>query len=61
MNMRNIYISLLAFNGIIFPGSWLLRDSETGVQTVVIVAFVISLTLLHVLDDRDRQRKQSRN
>jgi hypothetical protein len=61
MNMRNVYISLLAFNGIIFPGGWLLRDSEAGVQAVVVVAFAISLTLLNVLDDRDRRREQSRN
>lgn len=61
MSMRNVYISVLAFNGILFPGSWLLRDSEAGVQVVVVVAFAISLTLLHVLDDRDRRRKQGRN
>ena len=61
MTMRNVYISLLVFNGILFPGGWLLRDSEAGVQAVVVAAFAISLTLLHMLDGRDRRRQQSRN
>jgi hypothetical protein len=58
---RNFYISLLVFNGILFLGGWLARDSEAGVQAVVVGAFAIGLTLLHVLDDRDRRRRQSRN
>jgi hypothetical protein len=61
MVTRNFYISLLVANGILFLGGWLLRDSEAGVQAVVVAAFAIGLTLLHVLDDRDRRRKQSRN
>jgi hypothetical protein len=54
-------MSLLVFNGILFSGGWLLRHSEAGVQVVVVAAFAIGLTLLHVLDDRDRRREQSRN
>jgi hypothetical protein len=59
MITRNFYISLLVFNGILFSGGWLLRESEAGVQAVVVAAFAIGLTLLHVLDDRDQRRKQS--
>lgn len=58
---RNFYISLLVFNGILFPGGWLLRHSEAGVQAVVVVAFAVGITLLHVLDDRERRRKQGDN
>jgi len=57
---RNFYISLLVFNVILFAGGWLLRDSEAGVQAVVVVAFAVGLTLLHVLDDRDRRGRRSR-
>lgn len=59
MITRNFYISLLVFNCILFLGGWLLRDSEAGVQAVVVAAFAIGLTLLHVLDDRDRRHKRS--
>ncbi len=59
MITRNFYISLLVFNAILFSGGWLLRGSEAGVQAVVVTAFAIGLTLLHVLDDRDRRRKQN--
>jgi hypothetical protein len=58
---RNFYISLAIFNGILFLGGWLVRDSEAGVQAVVVAAFAIGLTLLHVLDDRDRRGKQNRS
>lgn len=59
MITRNFYISLLIFNVILFAGGWLLRDSEAGVQAVVIMAFAVGLTLLHVLDNRDRRSKRS--
>jgi hypothetical protein len=41
---------------ILFGGGLLLRHSEAGVQAVVVVAFVVGLTMLEVLDDRDRRR-----
>jgi len=56
MITRNFYISLAVFNLILFSGGWLLRHSEAGVQAVVVVAFIVGLTMLHVLDDRDRRR-----
>ena len=54
MITRNFYISLLVFNVILFGGGLLLRHSEAGVQAVVVVAFVVGLTMLEALDDRDR-------
>jgi len=59
MITRNFYISLLVFNVILFGGGLLLRDSDAGVQAVVVVAFAVGLTLLHVLDDRDRRTRQT--
>ncbi len=56
MITRNFYFSLLVANVILFGGGWLLRHSEAGVQAVVVASFAIGLTLLHVLDDRDRRR-----
>ena len=56
MITRNFYISLLVFNVILFGGGLLLRHSEAGVQAVVVVAFIVGLTMLEVLDDRDRRR-----
>jgi hypothetical protein len=46
----------VVFNLILFVGAWLLRDSEAGVQAVVVVAFAVGLTMLEVLDSRDRRR-----
>ena len=56
MITRNFDISLLVFNVILSRGGLLLRHSEAGVQAVVVVAFVVGLTILHVLDARDRRR-----
>jgi hypothetical protein len=56
MITRSFYISLVVFNLILFVGGWLLRHSEAGVQAIVVVAFTVGLTVLHVLDDRDRRR-----
>ena len=56
MITRNFYISLVVFNLILFVGGWLLRDSEAGVQAVVVLAFAVGLTMLEVLDSRDRRR-----
>jgi len=60
MITRNFYISLVVFNLILFVGGWLLRDSEAGVQAVVVVAFAVGLTMLEVLDSRDRRRTSGR-
>lgn len=56
MVTRNFYISLVVFNLILFVGGWLLRHSEAGVQAVVVIAFAVGLTMLEVLDSRDRRR-----
>ena len=58
MITRNFYISLVVFNLILFVGGWLLRDSEAGVQAVVVIAFAVGLTMLEVLDGRDRRRSR---
>jgi len=55
---RNFYITLFIAGCIIFVGGTLAGDSEIGGMVVVIAAFVIGLTLLDVLDSRERRRKQ---
>ena len=58
MITRNFYISLVVFNLILFGGGLLLRHSEAGVQAVVVIAFAVGLTMLEVLDGRDRRRSR---
>lgn len=57
MGMRNIYISVLAFIGIMSLGILLFRDSQAALGAVQAVAFAAGFTLLHLLDGRDRRRR----
>ncbi len=57
---RNFYISLAIGVCILFVGGYVFRDSEIGSFAVLVATFGVSLTLIHVLDDRDRRRKQQR-
>jgi len=57
MGMRNIYISLLVFIGIAFPGALLLRPLGGGaIQAIGVVALVTSYTVLRVLYGRGLYR-----
>jgi hypothetical protein len=58
LSRRNFVISLLVTACILLPGSLLLRDSETAVQANAVVSFVIGLSLLLFLDERERKRRR---
>jgi len=61
MGPRNIVIAWVAFTGILFPGGLLFRDSEAILVAFQVVAFAVGFTVLHVLDGRDRRRRQPRS
>lgn len=58
MAAKNIYISVLAFICILFPGGALFRHSQGLMFLVEFAAFVVMFALLHALDDRDRRHRQ---
>ena len=58
MIARNFYISMTIAVIILFSGGFLFKGSEGLMWVVQILSFSVGLTLLHVLDDRDRRRKQ---
>ncbi|HKB52185.1 MAG TPA: hypothetical protein VKC63_12260 [Solirubrobacterales bacterium] len=55
---KNFYITLAIAACILFVGGFLFRHSEMGSFATVAAAFGIGLSLLHVLDDRERRRKR---
>jgi hypothetical protein len=58
MGPRNIYISLFVFILILFPGALTLpREDETAQGAVLVLAFISSFTVLHILDGRQRRRR----
>jgi hypothetical protein len=57
MGPRNIYISLLVLVGVLFPGAFIFRNSETASQAVFAVAFMGGLAVLQILDTRQRRRE----
>jgi hypothetical protein len=61
LSRRSFVISLLATACILFPGSLLLRNSETAVQANAVVAIVIGMSILLFLDERERRRRQGRD
>jgi hypothetical protein len=58
MGARNIFIAWLVFMCLMLPGGLLLQGSEAALVGVQVLAFAAFFTLLHWLDDRDRQRRQ---
>jgi hypothetical protein len=56
---KNFWITLFLAACVLGVGGTVFRDSEAGSFLVLIVAFGGGLTLLHLLDDRERRRKQS--
>jgi hypothetical protein len=61
MGVRSIYIPTLAFVCILVPGGVLLRHSEAGSFAVEFLAFAVGFTVFHVLEGRERRRRQSRD
>jgi hypothetical protein len=58
MGPRNIYISILVFVLILFPGTLLFRHGgETARGAVAALAFVACFTVVNVLDFRQRRRE----
>jgi hypothetical protein len=55
---RNFYFTQLIAMGIIIVAGSLFRDSEIGMFAALMAAFVIGLTLLDVLDDREKRRHE---
>ncbi len=55
---RNFYITLGLATCVLLVGGFVFRHSEAGSFLTLVVAFVGGLSLLHVLDDRERQRKE---
>jgi hypothetical protein len=58
---RNFYITQAIAILIFIVGGILFGQSSPGAQITVIAAFVIGLTLLHVLDEREQRRKGDRD
>jgi uncharacterized membrane protein len=55
---RNFYFSLFFMACVLAIGGILFHDSEVGSYVVVGVAFFGGLTLLDILDSRERRRNQ---
>jgi len=55
---RNFYITLAIAALIFLVGGILFGQSSPGAQITVVAAFGVGLTLLHVLDERDRHRRE---
>lgn len=55
---KNFYITLALAACVIFGGGILFRHSEIGVFATEVLAFVGGISLLNVLDDRERRRKR---
>jgi hypothetical protein len=55
---KNFYITLALAACVLFVGGFLFRHSEIGSFATLVVAFVGGISLLHVLDDRERRRKE---
>jgi hypothetical protein len=60
MERRNFFITLGIAVCILFVGGFIFRDSAAGSQLSVVAAFAIGLTLLNVLDARERSRKRGK-
>lgn len=59
MGGRNIYISMLVFVCVLFPGGLLFQHSKEVVWGLEVAAFAAAFTALHVLDNRQRRREQA--
>jgi hypothetical protein len=55
---RNFYITLALAACILLAGGFLFRHSEIGSFATLVLAFGGGLSLLHLLDDRERRRKR---
>lgn len=55
---KNFYITLALAGCVLFAGGFLFRHSQAGAFATVTVAFVGGISLLNVLDDRERRRKR---
>jgi hypothetical protein len=56
---KNFFITLALAACVLLIGGFLFRHSEIGSFVTLAVAFVGGISLLHVLDDRERDRKDA--
>jgi hypothetical protein len=61
MERRNFFTTLGIAVCIVVLGRILFQDSAAGSQLSVVAAFAIGLTLLNVLDARERSRKRGKS
>jgi uncharacterized membrane protein len=55
---RYFYLSLLIFVCILAMGAILFPGSESGQQAMCALAFIVSLTFLHLFDDPIQRRER---
>jgi hypothetical protein len=55
---RNFYITLALAACVLLVGGFLFRHSEIGSFATLALVFVGSISLLNILDDRERHRKE---
>jgi hypothetical protein len=57
---RYIYLSLLIFICIVGAGAILFPDSSSDQQAMLVLAWIVSFTFLHVFDDPVQKREREK-